>query len=549
SRPGPGVAWVDLDGDGWDDLVVTAGRGGQLGVFMNQSGTGFKPHEEAASFASSGGEQTAAVGVASPDGSAALVIGLSNYEDGTAMESALMVSKGAAGWELDVPDQAFTAGPLVLADVDGDGDLDLFIGGRCLPGRFPEPAPSLLLRNENGRFRPDTENTAVFERVGMVQGAVFSDIDGDGDPDLIVACDWGPVRLFINEGGRFTEQTAKFGLEEFRGRWNGVATGDFDGDGRMDIVASNLGRNSMYESHRERPLRLYHADLNRDGRVEVLMAWYETSMSNWIPVHGFDAVAAVLPPVRSQFATYEEFGRATIADVLGPWLPLTRVEEVSVVESSIFLNRGDHFERRPLPVEAQLAPAFGIAVGDLNGDGHEDLFLSQNFFATRPEVPRYDAGRGLVLLGDGRGNFRAMPGQQSGLRIYGEQRGCALSDFDADGRLDLVVGQNAAATKLYRNVGATPGLRVRLRGQRHNPDAVGAQLRPIYKNTERGAAREIQAGSGYWSQNSTVQVFGRAEQISRMAVRWPQGSVTAAEVPAGALEIVVKLNGGVEVIR
>jgi hypothetical protein len=331
--------------------------------------------------------------------------------------------------------------------------------------------------------------------------------------------------------------------------WNGVATGDFDGDGRMDIVASNQGRNSMLESHRERPVRLYHADLNRDGRVEVLMAWYETSMSNWIPVHGFDAVAAVLPPVRSQFATYEEFGRADIGKVLGPWLPLTRVEEINHLESTVFLNRGDRFEVRPLPVDAQLAPGYGIAVGDLDGDGHEDLFLSQNFFATRPEVARDDAGRGLLLLGDGRGNFRAIPGQQSGLRIYGEHRGCALSDFNADGRLDLVVGQNAAATKLYRNVGATPGLRVRLRGARHNPDAVGAQLRPIYKNGDRGAAREIQAGSGYWSQNSTVQVFGQAESIAGIAVRWPQGRLTESVIPPGALEVALKPTGGVEVIR
>jgi hypothetical protein len=149
----------------------------------------------------------------------------------------------------------------------------------------------------------------------------------------------------------------------------------------------------------------------------------------------------------------------------------------STLETTVFLNRKDHFEARPLPAEAQFTPTFGICVADFDGDGDEDIFLAQNFFAFRVEEARLDAGRGLLLRGDGKGGFEPMPGQTSGIKAYGEQRGAAVADFDHDGRVDLAVTQNGAATKLFRNTHARPGLRVRLVGASGNPDGVGAMLR------------------------------------------------------------------------
>jgi hypothetical protein len=162
------------------------------------------------------------------------------------------------------------------------------------------------------------------------------------------------------------------------------------------------------------------------------------------------------------------------------------------------LNRGDHFDAKLLPFEAQFAPAFGICVADCDGDGREDIFLSQNFLAMQPEMPRLDGGRGLWLKGDGQGGFAAVPGQQSGVNIYGEQRGAAVSDYDGDGRVDLVVTQNGADTKLYRNARGKRGLRIRLNAGPGNPTSVGAMIR-LKLGDHFGAAREIQAGSGYWS--------------------------------------------------
>ena len=176
---------------------------------------------------------------------------------------------------------------------------------------------------------------------------------------------------------------------------------------------------------------------------------------------------------------------------------------------------------------------------DFDGDGNEDVFLTQNFFPTDPMSPPYDAGRGLLLKGDGTGGLAAVPGQASGIAVYGDQRGAAFTDYDGDGRTDLVVSQNAAATKMYRNVGATPGIRIRLAGRTGNPHAIGAKVRMVYED-RRGPAREIQAGSGYWSSNGVVQVFSSRGTPVAVWVRWPDGSVSETPLATGQRELTVR---------
>jgi hypothetical protein len=212
--------------------------------------------------------------------------------------------------------------------------------------------------------------------------------------------------------------------------------------------------------------------------------------------------------------------------------------------SSVFLNRGDHFEVIILPPEAQFAPAFAVVVADFDGDGAEDVFLSQNFFANEPGTHRLDSGRGLILLGDGTGGLRALPGQESGIRVYGEQRGAAVADFDADGRVDLVVTQNGAKTRLFRNSGAKPGLRVRLAGSEFNPVAIGAVLR-LHFGTQPGPAREIHAGSGYLSQDAPTMVMATPGPPTALWVRWPSGQVTESPLSPALRDIVVHQDGTV----
>jgi hypothetical protein len=194
---------------------------------------------------------------------------------------------------------------------------------------------------------------------------------------------------------------------------------------------------------------------------------------------------------------------------------------------------------------AQLSPAFALCACDGDGDGNEDLFLSQNFFCTEPETGRYDSGRGLWLRGDGRGGFEPIPAKASGVNVYGEQRGAAVCDYDEDGRVDLVVTQNGARTRLFRNQGARPGLRVRLRGNPDNPTGVGATIR-IHYGERIGPAREIHAGSGYWSQDSAIQIFAMPEPPTRIEVRWPGGKVHTSVIPPNTGSIEVDAHGNVK---
>src|SRR5438093_5967179 len=205
-------------------------------------------------------------------------------------------------------------------------------------------------------------------------------------------------------------------------------------------------------------------------------------------------MSAALPFVGERFPSCRAYGTAGIDEILGDRFKTARELRANWFQSAVFLNRGDRFEVRPLPFEAQVAPAFGIAAADADGDGEEDLFLAQNFFAVEPQAERYDAGRGVWLKGDGRGNFVVL--REHGVKAYGEQRGCALCDYDGDGRVDVAVTQNGNATKLFHNEGAKPGLRVRLAGVPANPQGVGASIRLVHRKV-MGPIREIHAGSGY----------------------------------------------------
>ena len=381
----------------------------------------------------------------------------------------------------------------------------------------------------------------------MVNGAVFSDLDGDGAPDLILACEWGPVRVFKNTGGRFREETSTLGLAPFTGWWNGVTTGDIDGDGRLDILASNWGLNSSH--HRptqDKPVELFYGDFADNGIVDLLETERDSESGQLTPSRDLGFLSKAWPALRTRFATHHSLASADVRAVLGEAMAKAGRVQANTLASMLFLNRGDHFEATPLPPEAQFAPAFALCVGDMDGDGHEDVFLSQNFFALRREEPRLDAGRGLWLRGGPAGRLVAVPGQVSGVKVYGEQRGAALADFDGDGRVDLVVSQNGGATRLFHNVGAKPGLRVRLQGPPGNPSAVGASLR-LHSGGKPGAVREIHAGSGYGSQDSAVQVMAGSEPATAIWVRWPGGKTTTRVVPPSARSVTVGTDGGLTV--
>ena len=338
--------------------------------------------------------------------------------------------------------------------------------------------------------------------------------------------------------GRFAPAPASWRLDAWTSRWNGIAAGDLDGDGRLDLVATSWGRNTTLGADSVRPLVSFAGAFGSRREEELLIARADPRVGGLAPLNSYPRVREVMGDLPSRIATFGAYADATVDQVLGPNKSRTARASIITLDHMVFLNRGDHFEARPLPTEAQLAPASYAGIADFDGDGFEDIVLSQNFFATAVGIPRFDAGRGLLLEGDGKGGMEAVPGDRSGLVVYGDQRGAAFADFDRDGRLDLAVSQNGAATRLFHNRGARPGLRVRLRGPASNPDAIGAQVRVVY-GQRMGPVREIQAGSGYRSENGDVQVFSLAEPATAVWVRWAGGGESRVVVAPNTRETVV----------
>ncbi len=555
SQSGPGVSWVDLDGDDLDDLVIGTGRGGSITLLRNDGRGGFRAMTNAA-----------LAGVAVDDVPQVLASGVRSngfafwsasmgYEPAVpaAVVSGYRALAGAAS--VSIGEQGGSPGPMALADVDGDGELDLFVGGRCVPGRYPEAGPSRLFRVRDGAPALVKE----WPNLGMVSGAVFSDLTGDGFPELILACEWGPLRLFRNNSGKFTpwdcpvttlnsQLKSLSTFDQFTGWWNGVTTADVDGDGRLDIIASNWGRNHALNESVHDELRLFHGDLSGRGVVDLVEACLEPVRQVVVPVRSFDALAQSVPSILERVRSYKAFGEASVQEIFGERLKACRELRVNWLDSTVFLNRGETFEVRSLPVQAQFAPAFGIGAADFDGDGDLDLALAQNFFGVNVESSRHDGGCGLVLSGDGKGGFQALSPQATGVAVYGEQRGLAVGDFDRDGRADFALGQNSAAMCLFRNRLGRSGVRVRLRGPVTNPLGVGAVilLRP---SDTRWVVREVKAGSGFLSQDSPVQLVPPLPGRSLVSVRWPGGRETKVMLPEGATEVEVDFAGAIRKVR
>lgn len=547
SQMGPAIAWHDLDGDGDPDLIVAAGAGSPPSLYRNDGGS---LHRVALTGPELPVDQAGILPFPDGRGRARIVVGLSNYEapetDRGAVPGAMALDLGIGAISGRVafasiagliPGSESSTGALAAADIDLDGHLDLFVAGRVIPGRYPIAATSRLFRGRpDGTFGADVANQSLFEGIGLVTGALFSDLEPDGDADLVLSMEWGPVRVFRNDGGRFTEVTNELGLADHVSRWNAVTAADLDADGRPDLIATSWGTNTGVRPTREHPLMVYFEDVDRNGTLDVIEAQFDGRLGSIAPLNGFARMGAAIPALRGRLKTHARYADASVADVLDG-APATRLEATGLAHT-VFWNRGGRFEAEPLPAEAQWSPSFGLAVADADGDGYDDVFLAQNFFATDEDSPRYDAGQGLWLRGGPEGELRVAGALESGIALLGDQRGVATADFDGDGRVDLAVGQNGSDVVLFRNVGGSRGLRVRLLGPAGNPYAIGASLRVVYE-AGLGPRREIRSGSGTGSHDDPVQVLGLWGDPIALEVMWPGGAVQRVELEPGARDVTV----------
>lgn len=545
SSLGPGLSAIDLDGDLLDELIMSGSKGHWIqGVSSNDNKTKFNQ-----AFKWGGGKKMirdtlSVLPFVNSENNVELIGAQTNYEDGLAIGNSLIqyTKDSSRVIQSSVP-TGF--GPMAMADVDRDGDLDLFVGNCSSYNDNYLNLSSELYLNINGIFKRDAGNS-VLNNIGSISGAVFSDIDNDDDPDLLLARQWGSPVILINHNGNFTDRSLKWMMSDYHGMWNGISTGDFNNDGLMDIVITNIGRNCKYNQFIRDEIWMYVADYNRDGFVEGVETVFDLKMKKRVPFRDRDTIAKVMPWVLGMYQSYKAFSMASIDSLLEPLDERPKVLKLNSLDTSVFINNGDSFSKSSLPAECQFTSAFGCSIADFNGDGNEDIYLAQNFFDVEPETSRYDAGLGQLVLGNGEGGFVTMDSKKSGIAVLGQSRGSVASDFNGDGRVDIATTQNNDSVKLYFNQTGRSGIRVILKGDNDNYLCVGTTIM-LESNDINGPKREIRIGGGYLSQDSLAQVFATNDQNAKFHVKWHDSESSVYPVPAGAKTIIISQTDGVRI--
>lgn len=459
SQNGPGMAVADVNGDGLSDLYVGGSQGLFGGLFLQTDNGKFDrvPFEQGQMSEDLGSLFFDADGDGDQDlyvvsGGSEQMAGTPYYQDRLYFND----GKGNFTHRPSALPEMFESGSCVVAgDYDRDGDLDLFVGGRMHPGKYPLPGKSYVLQNEGGSFRDVTHDVAGRElsRIGMVTAALWTDYDNDGQLDLMVVGEWMPITIFKGDKGKFVNVTSELGLDQSTGWWNSLTSGDFDNDGNMDYVVGNTGKNSRYKPTSSEPMEIYAKDFDQNGSLDPILTYYLQGEQHI--VHPRDELIQQLTFMRKRFPSYAPFARSKFSDIFNEEdLKDAYVLRANTFESSVLKNEGNgKFLVKPLPTQAQLAPVFGMITLDADNDGHLDLLTVGNSYAPEISVGRYDASFGCLLKGNGKGDFTPASYDESGLSADGDTKGVAAV-VDSQGRNIIMVSRSAGPVDAFWQVTA-----------------------------------------------------------------------------------------------
>lgn len=554
SQLGPGQAWGDLDGDGRVDLVLGGSSGKSTRVLLNRGqdpkGNPVFSLRKSEVFLRSAASEDLGVLLFEADGDGDLdLLVVSGGVESESFRNRLFLNDGSAHFTLSersgLTEDEVSGSVAAAADFDRDGDLDVFIGGRIVPGKYPVGARSRLYVNDGGgRFEHRAQAIEWGESsTGLVTGAIWSDCDSDGWIDLLLTQEWGPIRYFKNREGTLVDYTRKAGLAPHRGWWNSIAGGDFDRDGDIDYLAGNFGRNTKYHPTMKKPEVLFYGDFDGTGTPHLVEAKYDEN-GVCLPRRGFSCSREAMPFLREKMGSFQNFARASLDKIYDPGLISSSLKmEATTFDTSLITNDGKgNFTVTPLPDLAQIAPTFGIAVGDFDGDGWEDVILAQNFYSPQKETGAMDGSLSLLLRGNPEAEVpeeRFLPvwPKESGIVVPGDAKSAGVGDINGDRRPDVLIGVNNGPPRLLLNEGNSRHRTVQLSGTKGNPRSVGAKV-TLRAVAQRPRTFEIYAGSGYLSVGEPT-LFHAMEGEWDIEVIAPGGGVSKGLLSAEQSSIVV----------
>lgn len=519
TNQGPGLAVGDVNNDGRDDVFIGGAYGQPAHFYLQTAKNTFVMQV----FPTEDYEDLGALFFdADQDGDLDLYVvsgGSERYQGHPFYQDRLYSNDGKGNFTLKeaaLPEMLTSTATVVGGDYDQDGDIDLFVGGRVVPGSFPLSPPSYLLENRAGKFVDVTEQVCpALKSAGMVTAALWTDFNNDHQQDLIVVGEMMNISLFENKAGRLTNISDQAGLAHATGMWNSIAPGDFDNDGDTDYMLGNIGSNLPFTISPEHPLELHFADFDQNGSIDPIYSIFEEEYYH--PQPSLDLLTAQLPQLKKKFLHYRDYAASTTEDILALFETSSMQTLRCENKVSILLENqgGDHFVMHSLPILAQVAPAKGMLTEDLNQDGLLDIILVGNDYNTEVVNGNYDASRGTVLINEGNLQFKALTGEASGLNTRGDTRSAVKLALGEGQMLILISKNNGPLENYLLNSKSSPAW------YDFRQEEVSATIQ-----TSNGATLKMECpiGSGYLSQQT--RKFWLPPNTSKISFWNSQGKLT-----------------------